>query len=108
VPKHSPNAPQPAILFRETQRISLRAFLRSLLSNPQLAQTKAMEEFLKRDPIDLKDEDVEDITRRKLMDEKRLDEQKQFYDIAKKRAADLDVYMEQYVQASISHELSGH
>lgn len=57
-----------------------------------------MEDFLKKDPIHLKDEDVEDIARRKLMDEKRLDEQKQFYDIAKKRAAELDVYMEQYVQ----------
>lgn len=85
-------------MFRETQRISLRAFLRTLLHNPQLAQTKAMEDFLKKDPIHLKDEDVEDIARRKLMDEKRLDEQKQFYDIAKKRAAELDVYMEQYVQ----------
>ena len=31
------------------------------------------------------------------MDEKRLEEQKQFYEIAQKRAADLDVYMEQYV-----------
>lgn len=85
------------MLFREVQRISLRAFLRSLLHNPQLAQTKAIEEFLKKDPIQLRDEDVEDIARRKLMDEKRLDEQKQFYDIAKKRAAELDVYMEQYV-----------
>lgn len=85
------------ILFRETQRISLRAFLRTLLHNPQLAQTKAMQDFLKKDPIDLKDEDVEDIARRKLMDEKRHQEQKQFYDIAKKRAAELDVYMEQYV-----------
>jgi len=54
-----------------------------------------MEVFLQRDPIELRDEDVEDIARRKLMDEKRLDEQKQFYDIAKKRAAELDVYMEQ-------------
>lgn len=67
------------------------------MHNPQLAQTKAIEEFLKKDPIQLRDEDVEDIARRKLMDEKRLDEQKQFYDIAKKRAAELDVYMEQYV-----------
>ena len=65
------------------------------MHNPQLAQTGAMEAFLKRDPIELRDEDVEDIARRKLMDEKRLDEQKQFYDIAKKRAAELDVYMEQ-------------
>jgi predicted esterase YcpF (UPF0227 family) len=91
--------PQNVVLWRESQRISLRAFLRSLLHNPQLAQTKAMEEFLKKGPTNLNDEDVEDIARRKLMDKKRLEEQKQFYDIAKKRAAELDVYMEQYVQS---------
>ena len=56
-----------------------------------------MADFLKKEPLQLKDEDVEDVARRKLMDEKRLDEQKQFYDVAKKRAAELDVYMEQYV-----------
>lgn len=32
------------------------------------------------------------------MDEKRVEEQKQFYEIARKRAAELDVYMEQYVR----------
>ena len=42
------------------------------------------------------DSDVEDIARRKAMDEKRVEEQKQFYEIARKRAAELDVYMEQY------------
>lgn len=42
------------------------------------------------------DADVIDIVRRKSMDEKRVEEQKQFYEIARKRAADLDVYMEQY------------
>lgn len=68
------------------------------MHNPQLAQTKAMEEFLKKDQILLSDEDVKDIEQRKLMDEKRLEEQHQFYDIAKKRAAELDVYMEQYVR----------
>jgi hypothetical protein len=62
-----------------------------------------MEEFLRRDPITPTDDDVEDILRRKLMDEKRLGEQKQFYDIAKKRAAELDVYMEQYVSSHVSH-----
>jgi len=37
-----------------------------------------------------------DIEKRKAMDAKRLEEQKQFYEIARKRAAELDVYMEQY------------
>ncbi len=85
------------MLWRESQRISLRAFLRSLLSNPQIATTKAMEEFLTKDPITPKDEDVEDIDRRRQVDAKRMEEQKQFYEIARKRAAELDVYMEQYV-----------
>jgi hypothetical protein len=85
------------ILWRENQRISLRAFLRSLLAVPQIAQTKAIQDFLTLQPLTPKDEDVEDIARRKLMDEKRVEEQKQFYEIARKRAADLDVYMEEYV-----------
>jgi hypothetical protein len=88
------------VLYRESQRISLRAFLRSLLQNPQIAQTKAMQEFLTRDPINLSDDDVTDILRRKLVDEKRMEEQKQFYEIARNRAAELDIYMEQYVWRS--------
>ncbi|KAH9909378.1 succinate flavoprotein subunit [Xylariomycetidae sp. FL2044] len=86
------------ILWRESQRISLRAFLRYLLSNPQTAQTKALNQFLTHDPITPTDEDVDDIMRRKAVDEKRMEEQRQFYDVAKKRAAELDVYMEQFRQ----------
>lgn len=84
------------ILPRENQRISLRAFLRFLLHNPQIAQTKALQEFLTRDPITPTDEDVDDIARRRSIDEKRVEEQKQFYEIARKRAAELDVYMEHF------------
>jgi hypothetical protein len=54
-----------------------------------------MDDFLTKDPITPSDEDIEDIFRRKLADEKRIEEQKQFYEIARKRAADLDVYMEE-------------
>ena len=86
---------EPVILWRENQRISLRAFLRMLLANPQIANTKAMKDFLTLHPMTPKDEDVDDIMRRKAMDEKRVEEQRQFYEIARKRAADLDVYMEQ-------------
>jgi hypothetical protein len=57
--------------------------------------TKAMKEFLTFEPITPKDEDVEDIMQRKAMDKKRVEEQKQFYEVARKRAAELDVYMEQ-------------
>jgi len=84
------------ILWRESQRISLRAFLRQLLQSPQIAETKAIEEFLTLKHITPTDEDVDDIARRKLVDEKRVEEQKKFYEIARKRAAELDVYMEQF------------
>ncbi|OLN88775.1 PX domain-containing protein [Colletotrichum chlorophyti] len=85
-------------LWRESQRVSLRAFLRSLLSNPQIAQTKAMEEFLTKDPITPTDADIDDIERRKAVDELRVEEQKKFYEIARQRAADLDIYMEEFRQ----------
>lgn len=90
------------VLYRESQRISLRAFLRSLLQNPQIAHTKAMQDFLIRDPINLNDDDVTDILRRKLVDEKRMEEQKQFYEIARNRAAELDIYMEQFRQEIVN------
>jgi hypothetical protein len=89
------NGGETVVLWRENQRISLRAFLRSLLANPQIANTKAMKDFLTSNSMTPKDEDVDDIMRRKSMDEKRVEEQKQFYEIARQRAADLDVYMEQ-------------
>ncbi|KAK1777412.1 succinate flavoprotein subunit [Copromyces sp. CBS 386.78] len=99
----SPRAEENVTLFRESQRISLRAFLRTLLQNPHIAHTKAISDFLTRDPTTLKDEDFEDIVRRKKMDEKRVEEQKKFYEIARKRAADLDVYMEQFRQDIVEH-----
>lgn len=84
------------ILYRESQRISLRAFLRSLLGNPDIARTRTIEDFLTLQHIQPTDEDVADIDKRRLADEKRLEEQKQFYEIARKRAAELDVFMEQF------------
>lgn len=70
--------------------------MRFLLHNPQIAHTHTVQEFLTADPITPTDEDVLDITQRRAIDEKRIEEQKQFYEIARKRAAELDVYMEQF------------
>lgn len=55
-----------------------------------------MQEFLESEAITPTDEDVEDIIRRKAVDEKRMEEQRNFYEIARKRAAELDEYMEQF------------
>ncbi|KAL8855851.1 MAG: hypothetical protein Q9178_007512 [Gyalolechia marmorata] len=83
-------------LYREDQRVSLRAFLRTFLQNSQIAESKAMHDFLTRNPIKVNEEEMEDIERRKLMDEKRIEEQRRFYEIARQRAKDLDVYMERF------------
>lgn len=54
-----------------------------------------MEEFLTKDPITPTDADIDDIERRKAVDQLRMEEQKKFYEIARKRAAELDIYMEE-------------
>lgn len=74
----------------------MRAFLRTLLQNPQIANTRTIRDFFTLDPIELNSENILDIERRKAMDEKRVEEQRRFYEIARKRAAELDVYMEEY------------
>lgn len=87
---------EPVILHREDQRVSLRAFLRTFLQNEQIAQSNAMTEFLTHDPIILNEEEQQDIKRRMEMDEKRIEEQKQFFEIARQRAKELDVHMEKF------------
>ncbi|KAL6720779.1 hypothetical protein ACLMJK_002704 [Lecanora helva] len=96
-PRTSTEAPREHfVLYREDQRVSLRAFLRTFLQNEQIAESKAMEEFLTGHPINLNQEEMEDIQRRKEMDERRIEEQKRFYEIARERAKELDVYMERF------------
>lgn len=55
-----------------------------------------MQEFLTTNIITLNEEEKGDIRRRKDMDEKRIEEQRQFYEIARQRARELDVYMEKF------------
>ena len=87
---------KPIVLYREDQRVSLRAFLRTFLQNETIAQSKATEEFLTSKPVKLNEEEFDDIRRRKGMDEKRIEEQERFYEVARQRARELDVYMEKF------------
>ncbi|KAJ6132969.1 hypothetical protein N7471_008184 [Penicillium samsonianum] len=84
------------VLYREEQRVSLRAFLRTILQNKRIAESKVMEEFLTGRPIELNEEELIDVQKRKNMDAVRIEEQKRFYEIARQRAAELDVYMERF------------
>ena len=88
--------PVKVVLYREDQRVSLRAFLRTFLQNEQIAESKAMDEFLTGKPVKLNLEELDDVQRRKDMDEKRIEEQRRFYEVARERARELDIYMERF------------
>lgn len=87
-----------ALLYREEQRVSLRAFLRTILQNKRIAESKAIENFFAAQPISLNEEELQDIRRRKEADAARIAEQKRFYEVARQRAAELDIYMERFRQ----------
>lgn len=74
----------------------MRAFLRTILQVPRIAESKAVEEFLTADPVVPNEEELMDIERRKQLDAKRIEDQSKFYEIARKRAQELDVYMEKF------------
>lgn len=92
----SEREPEIVHLYREDQRVSLRAFLRTILQNPQIAETKAISDFFTLRPVKPNEEELIDIERRKEMDAKRVEEQKRFFEIARQRAQELDVYMEKF------------
>lgn len=99
---HAPTPPTPSpdvertLLLREDQRISLRAFLRNILQNERISKSAAMRDFLTAKPVSLTDEELVDIEKRRELDQKRVEEGKKFYEIARKRAAELDVHMERF------------
>lgn len=101
LPRGTPASPvadedQPSILHREDQRVSLRAFLRTFLQNEAIANSHAMHDFLTKKTIRLTPEEMQDVERRKVMDEKRLEEQRRFFEVARERARELDVHMEKF------------
>jgi hypothetical protein len=95
-PRASVDNSYPPVLFREAQRVSLRAALRTLLQNQHIANSTAMQEFLTKDKVELNESELADCERRKTLDEKRIEEQTKFYEIAQKRAAEVDVHMERF------------
>lgn len=95
-PRASGEVGRETVLFREDQRVSLRAFLRTLLQNKRIAESKSLKEFLSDEAITLNEDELIDMERRKEADAVRVEEQKRFYEIARQRAAELDSYMENF------------
>ena len=65
-----------------------------------------MEDFLTGRPVRLNEEELNDIEKRKRMDEKRIEEQKRFYEIARERAHELDIYMERFRRDIVERSMS--
>lgn len=70
--------------------------MRALLGDSQIAKSAAMSRFLLGEPIKLNEEEKIDEERRREMDKIRIKEQRRFYEIARQRARELDVYMESF------------
>ncbi|KAB8356379.1 hypothetical protein FH972_023963 [Carpinus fangiana] len=90
------NGHEPKVLYREEQRISLRAFLRTILQNERIATSAAMKEFLNGKQVRPSEEELREMQKRKSLDQKRIEEGRRFYEIARKRAAELDEHMEKF------------
>ncbi|KAK9474268.1 uncharacterized protein V1510DRAFT_361350 [Dipodascopsis tothii] len=80
----------------ELQRLSLRAFLRSLLEIPAVAESPVLVAFLTEGGFGaagLTGEEKDDMDVRHKLDTIRFNEQMRFFQIAKRRARELDEYM---------------
>ncbi|KAF3928253.1 hypothetical protein AA313_de0207914 [Arthrobotrys entomopaga] len=81
-------------LWREDQRVGLRAYIRNLLKNPQIASSASIKTFLTDCPVKLNKEEEADEEKRRIADQARVEEQMRFFEIARDRARELDAYME--------------
>jgi Domain of unknown function in PX-proteins (DUF3818) len=82
---------------REKNRLTLRSFLRQLLSDKKLIKSRHLVYFLMHDHLPgLNKEDEADIERRIRMDRLRLEEQMKFFEESKKRAKELDKWLREF------------
>lgn len=78
---------------REKQRLTLRAFLQRLLKDQQIAQSTSLRHFLLDGPIQLSEEETQDIKNRADLDALREEERIKFLEVAKEKARELDMQM---------------
>ncbi|KAK9461130.1 uncharacterized protein V1516DRAFT_624961 [Lipomyces oligophaga] len=94
-------------LIGEQQRLSLRAFLRNLITISAIAESEIMRDFLcnhEFSSTELTPDEKLDIKRRADADALRLEEQYKFLQIASQRARDFDVYMAEFKRDLIQRD----
>ena len=80
-------------LSRERNRLTLRAYLRTLLANPVLAASDAFQSFLLETPIQLTSTEVRDVEIREEMDRIREEEVRSFRIEVEERVEELERHL---------------
>ncbi|SPO21681.1 uncharacterized protein UTRI_01164_B [Ustilago trichophora] len=91
-------------LAREKNRLTLRAYLRSLLASPSVAESAVFMDFLTAEPTTLTRAEEEDAAIREGLDHVREEEHKRFSDEAAKRAQDLQQHLKEFKQDLVQHD----
>ncbi|BGP41652.1 hypothetical protein JCM10449v2_005643 [Rhodotorula kratochvilovae] len=97
-PQHVPS------LARERNRLTLRAYLRSLLANPVLASADAFRSFLLESPIALTPREEQDVLVREEMDRIREQEMKSFRAEVEDRVEELETYLRTFREELVKHD----
>ncbi|CDR87736.1 uncharacterized protein SPSC_03497 [Sporisorium scitamineum] len=90
-------------LAREKNRLTLRAYLRSLLASPAVAESALLMDFLTAEPTTLSRAEEEDAAIREGLDHVREEEHKRFSDEAAKRAQELQQHLKEFKQDLVQH-----
>lgn len=83
-------------LAREKNRLTLRAYLRSLLCNPAISESPTLYSFLLSDPTALNHEEERDCVAREALDAVRDDEASRFNDEASRRVTELRAHLDAF------------
>jgi hypothetical protein len=98
VPPKSRDSEKGHHALREKDRLSLRAFLHRIAINPRLANSDVFLSFLHDQPIELSDEEREDMEKRKQIDKIRSEEEKKFRQEVDKQVEQLNEQLESLKQ----------
>ncbi|KAJ1032692.1 hypothetical protein NDA16_000714 [Ustilago loliicola] len=91
-------------LAREKNRLTLRAYLRSLLGSPAVAESAVLMDFLTAEPTTLTRAEEEDAAIREGLDHVREEEHRRFSDEAAKRAQELQQHLKEFKKDLVQHD----
>lgn len=91
-------------LARERNRLTLRAYLRTLLHNPTLAASPAFQSFLVESPVQMTPSEMRDVEVREEMDRIREEEARSFRTEVEERVAELEGYLRGFREELVKND----